>query len=263
MKLGCLPYLNVKPLVYPFEHGELPEGWELVYEPPSRLAQMLARREIAAAPVSSFACLSDPNLWAVPGICIASKGPVKSVLVVSKVAIPTIESIAVDTGSLSGAAMSKILLSELYGLRPRYIPTEPDPERMLELADAALLIGNPALLMAKDRLHVFDIGAGWLELTGLPAVFAVWAGRKEALVSELITSLERAKEIGLKKIEEISREESAKLGVSYDFCFDYLANVMSYDLGWKEIQSLELFAEKAHEHGLTECAPGVRVVGMG
>jgi len=259
MRLGCLPYLNVKPLVYPFEHGQLQAGWELVYEPPSVLAELLAAGQIAAAPVSSFACLVNPELWAVPGICIASKGPVKSVLMFSRVQVTEIRSVALDTSSLSGAAMLRIILKELYNLVPDYLPASPDPMEMLRTADAALLIGNPAMMMPKDGLCVLDLGQAWLELTGLPAVFAVWAGQREALTAELILMLQRAKEEGMRQIEHISREESARLGLSYDICYDYLANVMNYDLGWEEIQSMEVFARKCHEHGLIAAQSVVKV----
>lgn len=263
MKLGCLPYLNVKPLVYPFEHGNLPQNWELIYEPPSTLARLLAKHKIAAAPVPSFATFLNPDLCTVPGICIASHGAVNTVLMVSKVEISEVKSVALDTSSLSGAAMLKILLAELYKLRPDYVRAVPHPAEMLKVADAAMVIGNPAMLMSKEDLHVLDLGTAWMELTGLPAVFAVWAGPREALTSKLIQELERAKEIGIGKIEEISREESAKLGVPYEICYDYLANVMKYDLGRDEIQSLEIFAQKAHEHKLLEVEPEVKVVGRG
>ncbi len=95
MKLGCLPYLNVRPLVYTLEHGGLPEGWEFVYAPPSSLARMLETGEIAAAPVSSFACLANPDLKICPEICIAANGPVRSVLVLSKVPVEKIERVIV------------------------------------------------------------------------------------------------------------------------------------------------------------------------
>lgn len=259
MKLGCLPYLNVKPLVWPLEHGELPEGWKLIYESPSALARLLAEKEIAAAPVSSFALFPNPELWVVPGICIASQGVVKSVLMVSKVEIPRIRTVSVDTSSLSGAAMLKIILKELYNLEPEYVPTAPNPSEMLKMADAAMVIGNPAMQMAVDGLHVLDLGDAWMQLTGLPAVFAVWAGSREALTPELIETLERAKETGQGKVDEICREEAPKLGLTYDACYDYLANTMKYDLGANEVESLEVFARKAYEQGLLDAEPKVRV----
>lgn len=249
MRLGCLPYLNVKPLVYLLEHGGLPSGWELVYAPPSQLAGMLTRGEIAAAPVSSFATFIDPRLDICPGICIAADGPVRSVLLLSRVPVQQIKTIALDTSSLSGAAMLQIILTEKYDLSPQLIRVPPDPvSKMLEVCDAAMVIGNPAMLYPKDGLLVLDLALEWRSLTGLPAVFAVWAGR--GITPELIKVLQRAKRAGLSRIEEIVEEESVQLGLPAQLCREYLSEIMIYDLNEREMQGLATFRQKAHEHGL-------------
>lgn len=249
MKLGCLPYLNIKPLVYTLERNGLPEGWELVYAPPSRLAEMLANREIVAAPVSSFATFADPSLSICPGICVAADGPVKSVLALSKKPIEYLETIALDTSSLSGACMLRILLAELYNLRPEFVRASAESvPYMLNHADAALVIGNPAMTCSKEGLHLFDLAEEWKKLTGLPAVFAVWAGNQ--ISSELIDVLTRSKNAGLANLDEIAREESVKLGLPFEVCEEYLSRIMVYDLGERELQGLALFRQKALEHGL-------------
>ena len=240
MKLGCLPYLNVKPLVYPFEHGELPRGWELVYAPPSELATMLARGKIAAAPVSSFATFIYPEFDICPGICIAAHGPVQSVLMLSKKHIEDIHTVALDTSSLSGANMLKIVLDEACDVRPEFVRLPPNPvSEILDRADAALVIGDAAMTCAKDGLIVFDLADEWVKLTGLPAVFAVWAGL--GLTGEVVEALHDAKGKGMTKIEEIAREQSVELGLSYEVCHDYLSRVMVYDLGEQETLALETF----------------------
>ena len=259
IRLGCLPYLNVKPLVYPFEHGGLPEGWDLVYAAPSTLAKMLADGRIDAAPVSSFACLADSRLRIAPGICISSDGPVKSVLVLSKVEVDSIRSVALDTSSLTGAAMLKIVLAESYGLQPEFVSTNPDVGAMLARHDAALIIGNPAMLHDKAGLHILDLGEEWMKLAGLPAVFAVWAGPEGSLTPGLVHSLTEAKREGTRRISQIAEEESRRLGLPFDVCEDYLANVMRYDLGEREIESLRIFGRKLREHGLIEREPEVRL----
>ena len=251
MKLGCLPYLNVKPLVYPLEHGALADGWELIYAPPSQLAQMLVRGEVAAAPVSSFATFTYTDLSICPGICIAADGPVTSVLLLSKVPIEDIKRIALDTSSLSGANMLKILLSELYNMSPDFVSIAPNPvSEMLARADAAMVIGNAAMQYPKDGLHVFDLAEHWRNLTGLPAVFAVWAGK--GITPELVEILQAAKKDGLTRLPEIAREESMKLGLSYEICYDYLSKIMVYDMCEREMTGLELFKEKCIEHRLVE-----------
>lgn len=251
MKLGCLPYLNVKPLVYTLERGGLPDGWELVYAPPSQLARMLVSGEIAAAPVSSYATFADPRLSTCPGICIAADGPVKTVLLLSKKPIENLNTVALDTSSLSGASMLKIILSELYNLHPKFVRTPPDGlYNMLEKSDAALLIGDPAMTCSKDGLHVLDLAEEWKTLTGLPAVFAVWAGT--GITDELINILQDAKAEGLKRTHEIAEEESVRLGVPYEACEEYLTRIMVYDLGDKEMQGLNMFRQKVIEHGLVD-----------
>jgi aminodeoxyfutalosine synthase len=262
VRLGCLPYLNVKPLVYPFEHGRLPQGWELVYGTPSMLAEMLTDGRIDGAPVSSFACLANQGLVIAPDICIASDGPVRSVLMLSKVEPAAIRTVALDRSSLTGAVMLRIVLEESYGVRPDFAWREPDIGAMLSEHDGALVIGNAAMLYDKTGLHVLDLGAEWKKLTGLPAVFALWAGRKESMTAELVKALGAAKEEGTKRASEIALEESRRLGLPLEVCEDYLTKVMRYDLGPREIESLQVFGEKAIRHGLIQERGGLGQVEM-
>ena len=249
MKLGCLSYLNVRPLVYTLENGGLPKGWEFVYAPPSVLAGMLASGEIAAAPVSSFACFVNPDFDICPGICIAADGPVTSVLLLSKKPITAIETVALDTSSLSGANLSRIILSEGYGMHPRFVQCSPDPvSAMLEVADAALVIGDPAMVCPKDGLLVMDLAEEWKKLTGLPMVFAVWAG--QGVTHEVVVVLHEAKRRGMAMLEQIALEESQRLSLPYEQCYEYLSRIMVYDMGERETQGFELFREKAAAHGL-------------
>jgi predicted solute-binding protein len=257
-----LPYLNVKPLVYPFEHGKLPDEWNLVYATPSTLAKMLADGRIDAAPVSSFACLANPHLSIVPEICIASNGPVTTVLMLSKVEPEAVRTVAADTSSLSGRALLRIVLSENYGIEPEFVDCEPKIEKMLSEHDAALIIGNPAMLADKTGLHMIDLGEEWLKLTGLPAVFAVWAGPEESLTPKLIAELQSAKNQGLSRVPEIAVEQSSLLGVPVELCEEYLSNIMRYELGSRELESLLVFGKKALEHRLIEHKAKVRVVDL-
>ncbi|MDO8683433.1 MAG: menaquinone biosynthesis protein [Armatimonadota bacterium] len=251
--LGCLPFLNVKPLSYLLENEALPDGWSLRYAPPSELAKLLQAGEICAAPVSSFECLQNPNLKIIPDICIASRGAVKSVLLFSKVPMEKLSSLALDSGSLSGAAMLKIILAESYGATPEFVACEPDIDLMLDKCDAGLLLGNAAM-QANARIgsdiHVMDLGEEWLRLTGLPAVFAVWAVTACAPLAELIPILQKSKAAGMRAVREIAEAESNKIGLSFDVCYDYLANVMIYDMRPAELEGLKMFACKAYEHGL-------------
>lgn len=248
MKLGCLPYLNVQPLVHSLKNGGLPEGFEFVYAPPSVLAGMLASGEIAAAPVSSFACFANPDFGLCPGICIAADGPVRSVLVLSKVPAGRIRRVALDTSSLSGANLTKIILAESYGIEPHFVRAAPDLDQMLSDCDAAVMIGDPAMQCPKDGLYVLDLAEEWKRLTGLPMVFAVWAGK--GITPQLVELLQEAKRQGMTMLPEIAKEESVRLGLPYDLCYEYLSEIMVYDMGERESLALEAFRQKAEAHGL-------------
>ncbi len=248
--LGILPYLNVKPLTYCFENCHLPKGWSLNIAPPAKLAEMLHRGTIVAAPVSSFEVIRSSDLCAVPGICISSPGSVKSVLLLSRVPFNRINSVALDSGSLTGAAITKILLKEKFGISPEYISIEPNPSEMLRNADAVMVIGDTALTFNPVGLRKIDLGEAWLELTGYPAVFALWAGRKDLLTPEIACHLIEAKKQGLNNLEIIVNSESQKLGIPRFIVREYLASNINYDLGEAEIASLKAFAELSREHGL-------------
>ncbi len=249
MRLGCLPYLNVRPLVYTLEHGGLPEEWRLVYDVPARLARMLEEEYVAAAPVSSFAVLNSSDMQICPGICIASEGKVESVLILSKVPVEEVRSVGLDSSSLTGRAMTRIILSELYGLQCEYHDMgQLGVQHELEKHDACLLIGDPAMKANKESLYVYDVGEKWHELTGFPAVFALWAGY--GIDKNVERVLREAKDAGMQSLSEIAREQASVVGVDYDFALHYLMDVMVYDMGVREEKSLEIFRDKCMRHGM-------------
>ncbi len=146
--------------------------------------------------------------------------------------------------------MMRIILDESYGLRPDLARSDPQTLRqgIPADADAILLIGDPAMLCPKDGLYVLDLASEWKKLTGLPAVFAVWAGR--GMTPELASVLQEAKRRGMEMLDQIAHEESARLELSFETCYEYLSQVISYDMGEREIESLEVFRQKARSHGL-------------
>lgn len=260
--LGSLPYLNVRPLVYTFEHGKLPDGWTIEQAPPAKLAARLLAGDMIAAPVSSFAVLGSEDLAAVPGVGISAPKSAKSVLLLSRVPFEQIRSVALDSGSLTGAAKTKILLTEMFGLSPEYKTADPDPSAMLHDADAALLIGDTALRFKPVGLRVLDIGQAWRELTGLPAVFALWAGRRDLLTPKIAARLLEARDQGIAKIDRIVETEAPRLGLLRSFCREYLKENMRYGLAEDELASLERFGDLALKHGLIQRA-GVRFCDVG
>ena len=244
--IGSVPYLNGRPLVRWF--GDTEEGGasgiSVVEAVPSLLAEMLEAGEIAAALVSSVELFRAPGLTFVPGIAVIADGPVESVRLLSRVPLPEIKRVALDTSSLTSVALLKILLRELYGVTPEYRPAPPHLENMLAEADAALLIGDNGYREYDSSLHVLDLGEGWKRLTGLPFVYACWVGRPEALTHSLRATLTEAKEWGKAHLEEIARTEHTAIGESYARARHYLTEIMRYDMGEREETALRLFGEK-------------------
>ncbi len=255
--LGCLPYLNVKPLIRAIEQNP-PDGFELVYDTPSGLARRLREGSCDIAAVSSFEALRNPNLVILPDFAIASDGRVASVLLFSNVPFDAIRTVALDTSSLSGAALTRILFAELIGNAPAFISYAPDPEIMLSAADACLLIGNTAMVCAPDSPYVLDLGEAWKRLTGLPFVFGLWAARAGAVDERDIGILLEAKRAGQTQIDEIALEQSRSLGLPVSAIRNYLAEIMVYDLGQRELAGLSEFCRLGITHGLLPAEAAVR-----
>lgn len=266
IKIGSVPYLNEKPLTRWFSHTD--EGRasniEVVYAVPSALARMLADGEIAAALVSSFEYFRTPGYAIVPGVSISGQDDIESVRAFAKVPWRKIESLALDTSSLTSAALLKILLAEQLDSYPAFLHAAPDQAAMLAQADACLLIGDKGMMAESRGLNVLDLGHAWRRLTGLPFVYAVWLGKAENITPHLVQSLATAKAWGLTQIEAIAAEEAQRIGATVRQCRHYLAEVMDYDLGEEHLRALETFGAKAWEQQLLTAPPApIHVVHAG
>lgn len=255
IRIGSVPYLNARPLVRWFTDTIAGRGSGVRVEEavPSVLADMLEAGELAAALVSSIELFRRPDLCYAAGTGVAAEGPVLSVRMLSRKPIPMVQSVALDTSSLTSVALLKILLAEQYGLCPRYVPSPPDLSCMLASADAALLIGDIGYREYEPSLHVLDLGAAWKELTGLPFVYAVWIGTESSLasVADLLTS---ARLWGTGHLEQIAKSEFDQRGETLERTRHYLADIMRYEIGSREEEALRLFGEKAAAHGLVSDA---------
>jgi chorismate dehydratase len=217
---------------------------------PSELARRLHGGELACALVSSIELFRRPDLTFAPGIGIVADGPVHSVRLFSRVPIPQITSVALDTSSLTSVALLKIVLAEQFGLAPRYVPESPNLAVMLDRADAGLLIGDAGYREYDASLHVLDLGAAWKELTGLPFVYALWIGTPARLTPGLASALVRARDWGIEHRDEIAAREFGPLNETHERVRHYLRDVMRYHVGPREIEALRLFGKKAREHDL-------------
>jgi chorismate dehydratase len=209
VRLGRVDYINVLPVYLGLErHGT---RCEVVRGVPTELNRALDERRIDCAPVSAIEVARHHGDYAVlPGLSISSAGAVGSSMVISKVPPSALDrrSVALTTHSAASLAFFHILCAKLWRVSPRTVDAEPDLDAMLRDHDAAVLIGNPALRavhVAEQRgdLHVVDLGAAWHELTGLPAVFALWAlwrdwaSQQPDAVRLLREDLSRGREWGL------------------------------------------------------------------
>jgi chorismate dehydratase len=249
-RIGSVPYLNAKPLVDWFHSPDCDVEAEVIYAVPSMLATMLRNDEVDVANVSIFESFQNPELVLFPGISISSDGPVKSVRLFSKVAFECIQSVALDTSSLTSSALTRILLRERFGISPCYEHHPPQLEAMLAACDAGLIIGDLKLFDLHPDTRVYDLGRGWQELTGLPFVYAAWLARQDRVSPELTEALTRAKAWGVARREELASTWAEILELPLDLCRDYLLNVMDYDLSPRHLEGMRLFRRKCLEHGL-------------
>jgi chorismate dehydratase len=238
-RVGSVPYLNAVPLTRGLEE-------QILFAPPSRLADMLARDELEAALVSSPAVLLSDRYDVLDGIAIASLGEVQSVFLAHRGPLEQIREVHCDPASLTGRLLVQVLLAE-RGIRPGFKPLVPDAPA--GLPDAALLIGDPALdfLLGPHEHEIWDLGTAWFELTNLPFVFAVWALRRGPDNARLRQALREAKAFGLDTLDAII---SSRTEYSADFRKDYLGWHIHYHLGSDERRGLARFAELLCRHGL-------------
>jgi len=262
LRIGCVPYLNAKPLIDWFHEPECDADAVVEYEVPSRLAVRLREGSLDVGLLSTYELFENPRLALVPGISISADGPVKSVRLFSKVPFARIDSVALDTSSLTSTALIRILLSELYDARPEYEPHYPNLEAMLRNHDAALIIGD-LRLFETPAAFVMDLGEAWKRLTGLPFVYAAWLARPEAFDFAL-PILDRAKEWGCVRLDQLAVKWSDGLSLPLERVRDYFFDVMQYDLDGPKQAALnrfrlyceqyDLIAARGELPGVTEAA---------
>ena len=217
LRVCAVQYLNTSPLVWGMLHGPQRGLFELTFEIPSRCADAVTSGEADIGIIPSVELERSPELAIVPGLGIASNGAVRSILLVSKVPAREIQTLAADTSSRTSVALTRIILSRRYGVKPEFISEPPALATMLEVADAALIIGDPALHLDPDTLpyHVYDLGQEWTEMTGLPMVFAVWAGRPECLKPEVVEVFRGSYLYGREHLDEIVEHAAMHRGFSW------------------------------------------------
>ena len=249
-RVSVVKYLNTAPLIWGMLKGDQQGKYDLDFTTPAQCADDLGCREAAIGIVPSIEYQRMDRLLVLPGCSIASKGIVKSVLLLSKMPIEQVETVALDNSSRTSAALVRVLLQKFYSRHVSVAPADPDPDRMLQNADAALLIGDPALTFDGGTLKVYDLAAEWKKFTGLPFVFAVWAGHEEAGLGRFCTDFEASRDYGLNHLDDIAREYAPRLGLSREAVKVYLKENIDYSLDEENRRGLQLFFRLAHEIGI-------------
>lgn len=228
-------------------HGEQRGLFDLERAIPSECADRLrdGRADIGIVPSVE---LNHQKLEIIPGCGIACRAEVRSILLISKVAFGQIRTLATDSSSRTSVALSRIVLARKYGVEPRLMSLAPHLGSMLELCDAALIIGDAALVLNPDELpfRVLDLGSEWTQMTGLPMVFAVWASRA-GFPTQDPAPFAASLRFGLEHIDDIVREEHTKLGISEALAREYLTRNIVFELGESEYAGLNLFLQYASE----------------
>lgn len=265
LRVGIVDYLNAWPLAWGFLTGAHDEDCEARYLPPAQVAEELGTGRLDVGLIPSIEVQRLPGLRVVPGLCVAATHEVQSVILVSRGPIEAVRRVALDRNSRTSAALVQVLLHDKYGVVPEVEVASPDPEEMLSRADAALIIGDPALRVDRSRYRVWDLAAEWRELTGRPFVFAVWAvsagvaGRGEEISERLASSLE----LGLDRLEDVVSRAHRELALDPAEARHYLTRSLSYRMDDAARLGLAEFYRRAAARGLIRPPKPIEFVGAG
>ena len=300
LRVSVVEFLNTAPLVWGFTHGPLQGRYDLSFTVPSLCAEALRAGKADIAIIPSVEYQRIPGLAMLPDIAVAAKGEVRSILVIAKKPIENAKRIALDTDSRSSVALTRLLCRGLWGIAPEFVDAAPDPAAMLAQADAALIIGDPALRLrlevdaaarkaaqaatspAKERsgfwgccgtsndqpiagvnmLFVYDVAEEWRRMTGKPCVLAVWAGRRDALTPEVAADFLASKAYGLAHIDEIASHAALQLHLPPRQLEQYLRDNIDFSLDADNRAGLEQYYALCAAEGLIPSARPIEFVTM-
>lgn len=256
LRLGVVSYLNAEPLVAGLE-GDA--GFELVRDVPSQVAERLHAGQVDLGMIPSVE-YARGDYAVVPGVAIASNGPVRSVRLLLRRPLAQVRTVALDLCSRTSQALARVLLRERLGYDPVYVEMAPEPSRMLEKADAALLIGDPALYMDEPG-ESLDLGEEWTRSTGLPFVYAFWAGRPGVIDEAGVRRLQQAMADGLDRLGPIAAAYNGLGAGQAERSESYLRTNVVYRLGAEELAGLREFYRRAFDLRLIPRLPELRFHG--
>jgi chorismate dehydratase len=287
LRISVVQYLNTAPLVRGFTHGPLQGKYELSFTVPSQCAEALRTGAVDVAIIPAIEYQRIPGLVVLPDLSIASKERVRSLLIVSKSPIREVRRIALDRSSRTTQTLTRILCEDRWNIAPEFAEATPDIAEMLGSADAALLIGDPALRLAihaeqhvtpgrdgewicsgaqvglpqTPKLHLYDVVHEWWQLTERPAVLAVWGARPEVATSELIADFSASLAFGLAHLPGICAEGARELQLPEKELSLYLRTNIDYSLDAENLKGLNEFFTRAARLALIPQANPVSLAG--
>jgi len=276
LRISIVQYLNTAPLVWGFTNGPLRGKYDLSFTVPSQCAEELrtGKADVAIIPAIEYQRIDD--LVILPDMAIASKKQVRSLLIVAKKPIEQVKSFALDGSSRSTQALTRILCAEKWKIAPDFFEAPPDLDAMLKQADASLVIGDPALRIAvgiaknswpgaegptvcpaatlgitnSELLYAHDVVGEWRSLTGLPAVLAVWAARRDIATPDVAADFLASRDFGLSRLPEICFDAASELELPQRTLESYLRHNIDFSLDEENRRGLELYFTYAAKHGL-------------
>jgi len=283
LRISAISYLNTAPLMWDLEHGnpapvsspfdsvgrasssfgaaaslaikEAAAEFDISYTIPSACARALAEGTADIGIIPAAAYTSIPDLLIIPDVAIAARNDVRSILLVSKMPIEQVRTVALDNSSLTSVALTKILFAKWLGGARRYLGMAPNLDVMLAKCDAALIIGDPALQVDRERYVTLDLAEEWHARTGKSFVFAFWAVRRASLEGRDRATIARvfrdSRDHGLMRehLEEIAEEWAPRLGLTLESVRTYLARNIHYYLDPPCLEGLALFYQLGAEIG--------------
>src|SRR6266403_5729092 len=288
LRISIVQYLNTAPLVWGFTNGPLCGKYDLSFTVPSQCAEQLraGQADVAIIPAIEYQRIDD--LVILPDMAIASKKQVRSLLIIAKKPIQQVKSFALHGSSRSTQALTRILCADKWKIAPEFFEATPDLVEMLEQADAALLIGDPALrislgiekdsqigtegqsicpaatlaITSAELLYVYDVASEWRSLTELPAVLAVWSARRNVATPEVTSDFLASRDFGLSHIPEICYDASLELELPAQAIETYLRRNIDFSLDSENRRGLDLYYQLAARLGLIPKAKSIEWVNM-
>jgi chorismate dehydratase len=216
---------------------------------PARCADLLADEAVDFALVPVIEYQRIENVKLVPAVCVGSRERVRSVVLTSRLNnLKKIRTVALDESSRTSVALIKIIFKEFLGFEPQWTTSSPDIEQMLRGNDAALIIGDPGMLFARDQLHVWDMAALWRENTGLGFVFAMWMALGQ--VDADMPDFAAARDEGMARTEEIVSEYANQTQMPAEEIRNYLKRNIVFQIDEDLGGGMQLYFQLAHKHGL-------------